>query len=271
MDQQIKDAVSFLQARPGFAVPDIALILGSGLGSLANEIEGISIDYADIPHFPKSTVEGHAGKLVIGRLEGRNVIALQGRFHYYEGYTLQQVTFPVRVFHALGVSSMIVTNACGGLMPHLYPGALMLISDHINFLGSNPLMGPNTGPGPRFPDMSTAYDAGLRQLAHKVAADLGIKVEEGIYTAVTGPYYCSRAELSMIRGFGSDTIGMSTVPEVIVAVHCGIKVLGIACVTDMAIPETLSPPSHEHVVRVANETRPKFEKLVKGCVNGMQI
>jgi purine-nucleoside phosphorylase len=269
MDHQIAEAVSFLKAQSGFAAPDIALILGSGLGSLADEIEGIRIDYADIPHFPRSTVEGHAGKLVIGKLEGRNVIALQGRFHYYEGYTLQQITFPVRVFHALGVKSMIVTNACGGLMPHLYPGALMLISDHINFLGGNPLMGPNVGPGPRFPDMSTAYDPAYRDLARKVADRLGIQVEEGIYTAVTGPYYCSKAELAMVRGFGSDTIGMSTVPEVIVAVHCGIRVLGIACVTDMAIPETLSPPSHEHVVRVANETRPKFEKLVKGCVGGM--
>jgi purine-nucleoside phosphorylase len=269
MDQQIAAAVSFIQSQPGFVAPDIALILGSGLGSLADEIQGIRLDYSAIPHFPVSTVEGHAGKLVLGELEGRRVIALQGRFHFYEGYSLQQITFPVRVFHALGVKSLVVTNACGGLVPSLYPGALMLIRDHINFLGANPLMGPNVGTGPRFPDMSAAYDAEYRAMAHKVAGNLGIKVEEGVYTAVSGPYYCSKAELAMVRGFGSDTIGMSTVPEVIVAVHCGIRVLGIACVTDMAIPETLHPPSHEEVVRVANETRPKFVKLVKGCLGGM--
>ncbi|HHG85499.1 MAG TPA: purine-nucleoside phosphorylase, partial [Bacteroidetes bacterium] len=210
-----------------------------------------------------STVEGHAGKLVLGELEGKQVVALQGRFHFYEGYTQQELTFPVRVFKALGVEIMLVTNACGALRDYLYPGALMFITDHINFTGGNPLMGKNEDElGPRFPDMSNAYDAKLIQLGKKVAADIDIKTEEGIYTAASGPYYFSRAELSMVRGFGSDTIGMSTVPEVIVAVHAGLRVLGISCITDMAIPETLTPPTHEHVMATANAIRPKFIKLV---------
>ena len=227
----------------------------------------MKIDYHDIPHFPVSTVEGHAGKMVIGKLQGKNVIALQGRFHYYEGYSLEQVTFPVRVFKALGVSTMIITNACGGISPHLYPGALMFITDHINFIGDNPLIGKNFNElGPRFPDMSTAYDKGLIALGKQVAAELNIGTQEGIYTAVSGPYYYSKAELRMVKGFGSDTIGMSTVPETIVAVHTGMKVLGISCITDMADPDNLVPLEHAHVVAVANEARPQFIRLVSGII-----
>jgi purine-nucleoside phosphorylase len=272
LKQQIAEAAAYIRSQSKIQ-PKIALILGSGLGAMADTIpDATRIDYHDIPHFPTSTVEGHAGKLVLGMLEGKPVVAMQGRFHFYEGYTQQELTFPVRVFKALGVEVMIVTNACGGLRDYLYPGALMLIRDHINFTGSNPLMGENEDDlGPRFPDMSSAYDRDLMALARTCAGNLGIPVEEGVYTAVSGPYYFSRAELSMVRGFGSDTIGMSTVPEVIVAVHSGIRALGISCVTDMAIPETLSPPSHEHVVAVANETRPKFIRLVTEIIKNIPL
>ncbi|MEM6269235.1 MAG: purine-nucleoside phosphorylase [Bacteroidota bacterium] len=272
LKHKIEEAVAFIQQQVTIE-PGIALILGSGLGALADTIpDATALDYGDIPHFPTSTVKGHAGKLVFGMLEGKPVVAMQGRFHYYEGYTQQELTFPVRVFKALGVQVMIVTNACGGLRDFLYPGALMFIRDHINFTGSNPLMGENHDElGPRFPDMSTAYDPELIALGQKVSAELGIATEEGVYTAVSGPYYLSRAELSMVRGFGSDTVGMSTVPEVIVAVHSGIRVLGISCITDMAIPETLSPPSHAHVVAVANETRPKFIRLVNHIVQAIPL
>jgi purine-nucleoside phosphorylase len=270
LSRQIEAAAAYIRSQITFS-PDIALILGSGLGALADEIsDAVVIDYKDIPHFPVSTVEGHAGKLVIGMLEGKRVAAMQGRFHFYEGYSMQEVTFPVRVFRALGASHMIVTNACGGLKEFLYPGALMFIRDHINFTGTNPLIGHNDNDlGPRFPDMSNAYDTALMALGHQVAAELGIEVKEGIYTAVSGPYYFSRAELAMVRGFGSDTIGMSTVPETIVAVHGGMKVLGISCITDMAIPENLVPLDHADVVKMANAARPKFIRLVRGILKAM--
>lgn len=252
-------------------LPSVGLILGSGLGPLADQIiDPVFIPYEEIPHFPISTVEGHAGRLVIGQLGGKQVVAMQGRFHYYEGYTMQQVTFPVRVMKQLGVETLIVTNACGGFNPAFEPGTLMFIRDHINFTGDNPLMGKNESElGTRFPDMSSAYDPKLIQLGQKVANDLGIETHTGIYTCVSGPYYCSKAELVMIRSFGSDTIGMSTVPETIVAVHGGMKVLGISCVTDMAIPENLQPLEHHHVVEVANRTRPKFIRLVTGIVEAL--
>lgn len=267
LSRQIDAAAAHIRGKLT-STPRLALILGSGLGALADEIQNpVYIDYEHIPHFPVSTVEGHEGRLVVGTLEGQEVIAMQGRFHYYEGYTMQQVTFPVRVFKALGVTQMIVTNACGGMREFLYPGALMFIRDHINFTGDNPLIGPNDNTlGPRFPDMSNAYDKALIGLGKKVAAELEIDVHEGVYTAVSGPYYYSRAELAMVRGFGSDTIGMSTVPEVIVAVHTGIRVLGISCITDMAIPEHLEPLDHAHVVAMANAARPKFIRLMKGII-----
>ena len=248
--------------------PKIGLILGSGLGSLADQIESADrLPYEEIPHFPVSTVEGHAGQLVLGQLNGQSVVAMQGRFHYYEGYTMQEVTFPVRVMKALGVEVMIVTNACGGLRDFLYPGALMFITDHINFTGDNPLIGHNESSlGPRFPDMSAAYDPELIALGKSVAERLDIETREGIYTACSGPYYLSKAELNMVRTFGSDTIGMSTVPEVIVAVHSGIRCLGISCITDMAIPEHLESVGHEQVVEVATRTRPIFIRLVSEIV-----
>jgi purine-nucleoside phosphorylase len=268
--QKIQAAADYIRSRSSIS-PQIGLILGSGLGDIADEItDAVRIDYHDIPHFPVSTVEGHAGKLVIGMLMGKPVIALQGRFHFYEGYSLQEVTFPVRVFKALGITSMIVTNACGALNTSFYPGALMFITDHINFIGDNPLIGKNFNDlGPRFPDMSSAYDKGLIALGKKVAAELGVETVEGIYTAVSGPYYFSKAELRMVKGFGSDTIGMSTVPETIVAVHMGIKVLGISCITDMADPDNLVPLEHAHVVAVANQAKPKFIRLVNGIVQNI--
>lgn len=269
---QISEAAAFIRSKSQTS-PKIGLILGSGLGSLADKIESPDkIPYDQIPHFPVSTVEGHAGQLVIGQLEGKPVIAMQGRFHYYEGYTMEQVTFPVRVMKALGVESLVVTNACGGLREFLYPGALMFITDHINFTGTNPLMGHNYEDlGPRFPDMSNAYDKSYISLGKKVANDLGIETREGVYTACSGPYYLSKAELAMVRTLGSDTIGMSTVPEVIVAVHSGIRCLGISCITDMAIPESLEPLHHDHVVKIAAEARPKFIRLVSGIVKEMSV
>lgn len=250
-------------------IPEIGLILGSGLGILADEIvDPVVIDYKDIPNFPISTVEGHAGQLVIGKLMNKQVIAMKGRFHYYEGYSMQEVTFPVRVMKTLGVNLLVVTNACGGLNPDLYPGALMVIRDHINMTGNNPLIGPNYPElGPRFPDMSDAYDKELVRLVHEVGKKIGIKTHEGVYVSISGPTYSSKAESKMFKLIGADTIGMSTVPEVIVAKHSAMKVIGISCVTDMAIFEGSETISHEQVMEVANQTRPKFIKLVKGIIN----
>lgn len=272
MMNKINEASKYIQERIN-EVPKIGMILGSGLGSLADEIENaIIIKYEDIPHFPVSTVAGHAGQLVIGEFEGKYVIAMQGRFHYYEGYTMQEVTFPVRVMKLLGVEKMIITNACGGMNSNLYPGALMFITDHINFMGDNPLMGANLEEfGPRFPDMSEAYSKDLIKLGKKVADDLKMDTKEGIYAAISGPYYFSKAELNMLRTLGGDTIGMSTIPETIVANHSGIEVLGISCVTDMAIPESLEPLEHHLVVEVANKTRPLFINLVRGIIKEVTL
>jgi len=267
LKRKINESCSYIKDKISIQ-PEIGLILGSGLGSLANEIEDKTIvKYEEIPNFPISTVAGHEGQLVVGTLEGKKVIAMQGRFHYYEGYTMKEVTFPVRVMKELGVKMLLVTNACGGMDPGLYPGALMFIEDHINFTGANPLLGPNDEElGPRFPDMSTAYDKELIELGERVGKKLEIKTEKGVYTAISGPNYLSAAELRMLRKLGGDTVGMSTVPEVITARHAGLRVLGISCVTDMAIADGLEPLEHSVVVEVANRTRPKFIKLVKGIL-----
>lgn len=254
------------------ARPKVGLILGSGLGDLADEIEGaVKIKYADIPHFPLSTVPGHAGQLVIGQLHGVNVLAMQGRFHFYEGYSMQEVTFPVRVMKGLGVDTLVVTNACGGINSSFQAGDLMIIEDHLNMTGTNPLIGPNDEElGPRFPDMSRAYDPQFIKLAEETAGLLGISVQKGVYAGITGPSFMTPAELKMLRALGADALGMSTVPEVIVANHTGIRVLGIACVTDMAIAEELEPLTHEQVVATADRTKPKFIKLIKEIVAGFQ-
>ena len=243
---------------------DVALILGTGLGRLAHEIETpVSVDYAEIPYFPLSTVESHAGRLLCGTLAGKTVIAMQGRFHRYEGYSLQQVTFPVRVLHALGAKTLVVSNACGGMHPLWGAGDLMLIADHINLLGDNPLTGPNDDRlGPRFPDMSDAYDAELRVLARAVALARGIELREGVYVAVSGPNLETRAEYRFLRAIGADVVGMSTVPEVIVAVHAGMRVLGLSIITDLCLPDSLEPATVEQIIAVANRAEPRLTQLV---------
>ena len=270
--KKINESCVYIRERIGYE-PEIGLILGSGLGDLANEIEEkVIVKYEEIPNFPVSTVTGHEGQLVIGTLEGKKVIAMQGRFHYYEGYSMEEVTFPVRVMKELGVKMLLVTNACGGMNPDLYPGALMFIEDHINFTGANPLIGANDeNLGPRFPDMSTAYDKDLIELGQRVGEGLRIKTERGVYLGISGPNYMSAAELRMLRRLGGDTVGMSTVPEVIVARHGGLKILGISCVTDMAVADELEPLEHSIVVEVANRTKPKFIKLVKGILKEVTL
>ncbi|MFC4078164.1 purine-nucleoside phosphorylase [Salinithrix halophila] len=265
--EQIEEAKEWIRQKSAH-VPEIGLILGSGLGDLANDIQDADvISYSDIPHFPVSTVEGHAGQLVIGRLSGKIVVAMQGRFHFYEGYDQQEVVFPVYVMKALGVKTLIATNACGGMNADFRAGDLMLIEDHLNMTGANPLIGPNDSRlGVRFPDMSEAYDRELITLAHRVAEEQGIQLRQGVYAGISGPAYLTPAELIMLRKLGGDTIGMSTVPEVIAARHAGIRVLGISCITDMAIGEELEPLTHEQVVEVANRTRPRFIQLVKGIL-----
>jgi len=269
---RINETANFIKEQIDFE-PEILMILGSGLGPLADEIENpIVISYEKIPNFPVSTAIGHKGQLVMGNLEGKNVIVMQGRFHYYEGYDMQEVTFPIRVMKKLGIENMIVTNACGGMNKNLYPGALMAITDHINFMGDNPLIGKNHDElGPRFPDMSNAYNKDLIDIAKKVAMKLDIELKEGVYAAISGPYYFSRAELKMLRTIGGDTIGMSTVPETIVANHSGMKVLGISCVTDMAIAEEIESISGEEVLAVAKQTGPKFINLIRGILNEVNL
>jgi purine-nucleoside phosphorylase len=248
--------------------PAAAIILGTGLGRLAAEIDVAAvIQYAEIPGFPLSTVESHAGRLLCGTLGGQPVVAMQGRFHRYEGYTLQQVTFPVRVLHALGADTLIVSNACGGLNPLWAAGDVMLIADHINLLGDSPLIGPNDDRlGPRFPDLSQAYDAGLRAVTRDVAASARLTLREGVYVAVTGPNLETRAEYRFLRAMGADVVGMSTVPEVLVAVHAGMRVLGLSIVTDMCLPDALEPATVEQLLAVAARAEPKLTELVCGVL-----
>ncbi|HET7565316.1 MAG TPA: purine-nucleoside phosphorylase [Gemmatimonadaceae bacterium] len=248
--------------------PSIGIILGTGLGALAREIDTAAvIDYTDIPGFPLSTVESHAGRLLCGTLGGKVVVAMQGRFHRYEGYSLQQVTFPVRVLRALGAETLVVSNACGGMHPLWNPGDLMLIADHINLLGDNPLVGPNDEAlGPRFPDMSEPYDAGLRAIAREVAAEQRIVLREGVYVAVSGPNLETRAEYRFLRGIGADVVGMSTVPEVIVAVHGGMRVLGLSIITDRCLPDALEPATVEQIIAVATRAEPNLTALVRGVL-----
>lgn len=248
--------------------PHVALILGTGLGGLADAIDvDVAIEYGELPFFPLSTVESHSGRLLCGTLGTQPVVAMQGRFHRYEGYSLQQVTFPVRVLRALGADILVVSNACGGMRADWAAGDLMLIADHINLLGDNPLIGPNDDAlGPRFPDMSEPYDVALRRLARDVATDQRITLREGVYVAVTGPNLETRAEYRWLRGTGADVVGMSTVPEVIVAVHAGFRVLGISVITDQCVPETLEPASIERILAVAAVAEPRLTALVTGVV-----
>lgn len=248
--------------------PEIGLILGSGLGVMAEEIEEkVSIAYNDIPHFPTSTVEGHASQLIVGKLMGKKVITMQGRFHFYEGYSLEEVTYPIKVMKKLGVNILLVTNAAGGINIDFKPADLMLIEDHINLTGQNPLIGPNDPDmGPRFPDMSEAYNMELRNIAQDVARQQGVELRKGVYVGLTGPTYETPAEIKFLRTIGADATGMSTVPEVIIANHLDMKILGISCITNMAAGVLNQRLSHEEVVEVGNQVREKFSRLIKGII-----
>lgn len=248
--------------------PEIGLILGSGLGAIGDQIEEPDfLDYSEIPHFPVSTVEGHAGRLIIGTLEDKKVVAMQGRFHFYEGYSMEEVTFPVRVMKLLGVSKLIVTNAAGAVNENFTPGDLMLIKDQLNLSGYNPLIGRNLEEfGPRFPDLSNAYDKELGEIVKKASKDMDIKLQEGVYACMSGPSYETPAEIRMLRILGADAVGMSTVPEVIVASHSGIKVIGISCTTNMAAGILEQPLSHEEVVETSSKVRETFIRLMRRIV-----
>lgn len=276
---QIREAAEVIRGRLGGLEPKIGLVLGSGLGDLAEQVENpVVIDYSDVPHFPVSTVEGHAGRFVFGTLEGRSVAVMQGRFHFYEGYAMNKVVFPIYVMRELGIRSLVITNAAGGMKRGFQPGDLMLISDHINMTGDNPLIGPNHPElGVRFPDMSEAYNRDYRNLARDLAVNVkgedgsGLTLQEGVYCGISGPTYMTPAELMMLARVGGDAVGMSTVGEVIAARHGGMKVLGISCITDMAIGEELEPLTHEQVMAVANRTKPKFQQLVKAFVKNVPL
>jgi len=244
--------------------PDLGIILGTGLGGLADEMTvEESVPYEQIPGFPLSTVESHAGRLLLGRLGKRPVVAMQGRFHRYEGYSLADVAFPVRVMRALGAGTLVVSNACGGMNPLWSPGDLVLLSDHINLLGDNPLVGSNDERlGPRFPDMSAPYDPELRALARSVALELGIVLREGVYVAVPGPSLETRAEYRMLRGIGADVVGMSTVPEVIVAAHAGMRTVGISIITDQCLPDALEPVDIDRIIATARRAEPSLTRLI---------
>lgn len=261
--ERIERAAEVVRGRSPL-VPEVGIILGTGLGGLARQIAvEAEVPYAEIPGFPLSTVESHAGKLLLGRLSGRPVVAMQGRFHRYEGYDLQQVTFPVRVLHALGARTLVVSNACGGMHPLWAPGDLVLISDHINLLGDNPLVGPNDDRlGSRFPDMSAPYDPELRAVARAAALELGIVLREGVYVAVPGPNLETRAEYRMLRAIGADVVGMSTVPEVIVANHQGMRTIGISIITDQCLPDALEPADLEKIIATANRAEPNLTRLI---------
>ena len=245
--------------------PRIAMVLGSGLGDFGEEFQdAVAIPYQEIPGFPTSTVEGHAGRLVIGKVDNVPVLAMQGRVHFYEGYSLEEVTFPIRTFKLLGIKTLVLTNAAGGIDVQLSQGALMLISDHLNLMGANPLRGPNDERfGPRFPDMSDVYSRELQQLAIEEARAMGVELRRGIYAALPGPSYETPAEIHMLRGFGADAVGMSTVPEAIVARQMGMGVLGISCITNMAAGLGNEPINHEEVVETGKQVRDTFARLLR--------
>lgn len=267
---QVTEAAEKIRAElpAGTGVPSIGIILGTGLGKLAEEIEvEKALPYGDLPHFPTSTVESHDGRLLIGHLDGVPVLAMQGRFHLYEGYTAHKVTFPVRVMGVLGVETLLVSNAAGGMNPHFRRGDLMLITDHINLQGANPLEGPNVDAwGPRFPDMSEPYDLELRELAKEKALEHGIKLQEGVYLSVMGPNLETKAEYRFLRRLGADVVGMSTTPEVTVARHMDLRVLAMSVITDECFPDALEPVSLEDVLEAAGEAEPKLTRLTRAVV-----
>ncbi len=265
--QEIGEAADFLRSK-ATGGPRLAIVLGSGLGPLAERArDPVIIPYADIPHFPKSTAPGHAGRLVSGELAGRHVLFMQGRFHLYEGYAPERIAFPMRVLRSMGIQRVLVTNAAGGVNTSFSPGDFMLITDHINLTGQNPLIGPNDGSiGPRFPDMSQAYDPALRALALQAAARLSIPLQSGVYACFAGPSFETPAEIRMARVIGADAVGMSTVPEVVAAVHCGLRVLGISCITNMAAGMLDQPITGGEVLSLAEKRMPQLSALIQEIV-----
>lgn len=272
LSERIQQAARTIR-QVGNRSPRVGLILGTGLGGLAAQIESPAvIPYASIPHFPKSTVESHAGQLVCGMLRGTPVVAMEGRFHFYEGYSLEEVTFPVRVMKELGIEILIVTNAAGGMNPHYSLADVIVIEDHINLIGDNPLRGRNDDRlGPRFPDMSRPYDGKLIELAQRSALSLGIPSHLGVFVAVAGPNLETRAEYRMLRGMGADLVGMSTVPEVIVAVHAGLRVLGFSIVTDLCLPDALEPADIRQIITVANQGGAHLARLIPSILDQLPV
>ncbi len=264
---KIQEAVAAVRER-WTKKADVGIVLGTGLGALAKSIVAdVVVPYEELPHFARSTVETHAGKLILGTLEGKTVVAMQGRFHYYEGYSPKQITFPIRVMKALGAETLVVSNACGGMNPQFKPGDVMLIEDHINMLGINPLIGVNDDRlGPRFPDMCEPYSKELIEKARQVALENGIMTQKGVYVAVPGPNLETRAEYRFFRAIGADVVGMSTVPEVIVAVHAGMKVLGFSIITDMGLADALEPANIARILQNAAEAEPKMNKIICGVL-----
>ena len=266
MYKKIQETASWLKERMTTS-PKTAIILGTGLGQLASEItDSYEFPYQDIPNFPVSTVEGHSGKLIFGKLGGKDIMAMQGRFHYYEGYDMKEVTFPERVMYELGIETLFVSNAAGGMNPSFKIGDLMIINDHINFFPEHPLHGKNFPTGPRFPDMHEAYDKSLRQLADDIAKEKNIRVIHGVYVGVQGPTFETPAEYAMFHRIGGDAVGMSTVPEVIVARHCGIKVFGMSIITDLGIEGKPVEVSHEEVQEAANKAQPLMTEIMREII-----
>ena len=267
MLERIQETADFLKSKI-HTHPETAIILGTGLGSLVNEItDKYEIGYETIPNFPVSTVEGHSGKLIFGKLGNKDIMAMQGRFHFYEGYSMKEVTFPIRVMRELGIKTLFVSNAAGGMNPSFEIGDLMIITDHINFFPEHPLRGKNITYGPRFPDMSESYNQALIRKADEIANEKGIKVQHGIYIGTQGPTYETPAEYKMFRILGADAVGMSTVPEVIVANHCGIQVFGISVITDLGVEGKIVEVTHEDVQKAADAAQPLMTTIMRELIN----
>lgn len=269
MYKKIQETARFLKERMQ-SKPETAIILGSGLGRLAEDIEREQeFAYEDIPNFPVSTVEGHKGRLIFGKLGGKEIMAMEGRFHYYEGYSMQEVTFPIRVMYELGIKNLFVSNAAGGTNPNYSIGDLMIIKDHINYLPENPLRGKNIPTGPRFPSMHEAYDKQFIAKAKAIAKENNIPVQEGVYLATQGPTYETPAEYHMFHLWGADAVGMSTVPEVIVGVHCGMKIFGMSIITDLGVGDNIQKVTHEEVTQAANAAQPKMTKIMSELIKSI--